>query len=117
MHIDDIGASLGRLERKKLASLFKDLASPDPARRAESALQATELLQRVGLSWQALLPPIDDDQESPPDWREHAEFLLNHPGLTKPEADEIRKILRWRAPGKPGLAKLRAISDRLKVED
>jgi len=59
--------------------------SADPGQRAAAALQATELLQRKGLSWAALVPVGRDDDALPPDWRAQALELAEHPALAPDE--------------------------------
>jgi len=103
-------------DRRRLLSHLVKLGAADPGQRAAAALQATELLQRKGLSWAALVPvgPDDDgDDALPPDWRAQALELAEHPALAPDERIYLLKIAGWRVPGAAALVRLREIAERV----
>ena len=80
------------------------------------ALEATELLQRKGLSWAALVPigrDDDGDDALPPDWRAHVLELAEHPALAPDECTYLVKLAGWRVPGAAALVRLREIAERV----
>jgi hypothetical protein len=105
-------------DRKRLLSHLIKLGAADPGQRAAAALQATELLQRKGLSWAALVPVgrDDDADEAPPDWRAQALELAEHPALVPDERTYLLKIAGWRVPGAAALVRLREIAERVGIE-
>ena len=116
MPTDVVALPLRMMDRKRLLSHLVKLGAPDPEQRAAAALQATELLQRKGLGWDALVPvgPDDDgDDALPPDWRAQALELAEHPALAPDERTYLLKIAGWRVPGIAALVRLRAISERV----
>jgi len=116
MPTDIAALPLRMTDRKRLLSHLVKLGAPDPEQRAAAALQATELLQRKGLSWEALVPVApDDDAPAPaaPDWRAHALELAEHPALAPDERIYLLKIAGWRVPGAAALVQLREIAERV----
>ncbi len=101
-------------DRKRLLSHLVKLGAADPGQRAAAALQATELLQRKGLSWAALVPVGHDDDAAdvPPDWRAQALELAEHPALAPDERIYLLKIAGWRVPGAAALVRLRELAER-----
>ena len=80
-------------------------------------MAATQLLEGKGISWDALVP-VDRAEPSavtPPDWRSVALDLATHPGITPTERSYVLKVSAWKAPGVEGLARLRAIAERLDI--
>jgi len=105
-------------DRKRLLSHLVKLGAPDPSQRAAAALQATELLQRKGLSWAAIVPVgrDDDADDVPPDWRAMALELAEHPALAPDERIYLLKIAGWRVPGAAALVRLREIAERVGIK-
>ncbi len=113
---DTLAASLRMTDRKRLLSHLVKLGAPDPEQRAAAALQATELLQRKGLSWAALFPIGQDDNKptlAASDWRAQALGLAEHPDLAPDERTYVLKVAGWRAPGAAALVRLRQIAERV----
>ncbi len=118
MPADPPAFPLRMTDRKRLLSHLIRLGAADPGQRAAAALQATELLQRRGLSWAALVPVGRDDEAAgaPPDWRAQALDLAEHPALAPDERIYLLKIAGWRVPGAAALVRLREIAERVDVE-
>ncbi len=103
-------------DRKRLLSHLIKLGAADPGQRAAAALQATELLQRKGLGWDALVsvgPDDDGGDAPPPDWRVQALELAEHPALAPDERTYLLKIAGWRVPGAAALVRLREVAERV----
>ncbi len=113
---DTLTTSLRTTDRRRLLSHLVKLGAPDPEQRAAAALQATELLQRKGLSWAALFPVGQDDDKPTPavaDWRAQALGLAEHPNLAPNERRYVLKVVGWRVPGAAALVRLREIAERV----
>jgi len=108
-------AGLRMTDRKRLLSHLIKLGAADLGQRAAAALQATELLQRKGLSWATLVPVGRDDDayEAPPDWRAQALELAEHPVVAPDERIYLLKIAGWRVPGAAALVRLGEIAERV----
>ncbi len=115
MPTDTAALPLRHTDRKRLLSHLVKLGAPDPGQRAAAALLATELLQRKGLSWAALVPVgrDDDADDVPSDWRAQALELAEHPALAPDERIYLLKIAGWRVPGAAALVQLREIAERV----
>jgi len=115
MPADPPAFPLRMTDRKRLLSHLVKLGAADPGQRAAAALQATELLQRKGLSWAALVPVGHDDDAAdvPPDWRAQAVKLAEHPALAPDERTFLLKIAGWRVPGAAALVRLQEIAERV----
>lgn len=115
MPADPAAFPLRMTDRKRLLSHLVKLGAPDPGLRAAAALKATELLQRRGLSWAALVPVgrDDDADDVPPDWRALALELAEHPALAPDERVYVLKVAGWRVPGAAALVRLREIAERV----
>jgi len=102
-------------DRKRLLSHLIKLGAADPGQRAAAALQATEMLQRKGLSWASLVPVEHDDgnDDPPSDWRAQVLELAEHPALAPDERTYLLKIAGWRVPGAVALVRLREITERV----
>ena len=105
--------------RHKLLRHLEQLADADPQQRASAALAVSQIMQRHGLEWRALLPAGSHATEAstpPADWRTQALVLAHHPAVTAADRALLLKIAGWRAPGSDGLARLREIAGRVGVE-
>ena len=118
MPADIAALPLRMTDRKRLLSHLVKLGASDPCQRAAAALQATELLQRKGLSWAALVPAgrDDDDDVLPPDWRAQALEMAEHPAIAPDERTYLLKVAGWRVPGAAALVRLREIAGRVGAE-
>ena len=106
-------ATLRLTDRKVLLRHLAKLDAPDPERRAEAALAASDLLRRKGVPWTALIPLDREESSAPEGWPVQARRLLDHPGLTQDERLYVRKVAAWRSPGTDCLARLQLIAQRL----
>ena len=115
-------AAMNRLrqtDRRRLLAHLVKLGDENPDLRAQAALAATELLQRKGLDWPALVPTGSGKgggNTLAHDWKEQAIELANHPDLTANDRAFALKLAGWRSPGADGLARLREIAERVGVE-
>jgi len=118
MFTDPAATSLRMTDRKRLLGHLLKLGDENPEQRAKAALAATELLQRKGLSWAALVPVgrDDDADEVPLDWRAQALELAEHPALAPDERVYLLKVAGWRVPGAAALVRLREIAERVGIE-
>jgi len=118
MPTDVAALSLRMTDRRRLLGYLVKLGAPDPDQRAAAALQATELLQRKGLGWDALVsvgPDDDGDDAPPPDWRVQALELAEHPALATDDRNYLLKVAGWRVPGAAALVRLREVAERVKA--
>ena len=113
--MDQAGTPLRVKERKQLLADLEALGAPETETRAEAARRVAGLVARKGLSWAALLDAGEPAEEVavPADWRAQALDLLRHPGTATHERAFLRRLSGWRAPGVDGLARLRAIAERV----
>ncbi len=100
-------------DRRALLRHLAKLGDPDPQRRADAGLAAAELLQRRGVRWDALVPLETAEEPATERWPDVALQLLDRPGLTRDEMLWLRKVSAWRKPGHDGMAKVKAIAERL----
>ena len=119
MFNDNAMTVLRQTDRRRLLSHLVKLGDENPDLRAQAALAATELLRRKGLTWGALVPTgsgkVGGDGLAH-NWKEQAIELANHASLTAAERAFTLKLAGWRSPGADGLARLRAIAERVGVE-
>lgn len=110
---------LRHVDRRRLLKLLDGLGDPDPARRAQSASDATDLLRSKGRTWTSLVPIEYDGHVEPEaepfDWHDVSDELLGHPNVTDGEKAEIRKFRSWRAPGRAQMQRLEDIGRRVGV--
>ena len=119
MFTDTAMTSLRQTDRRRLLAFLVKLGHQDPEQRAQAALAATELLQRKGLGWDALVPTGSGKGGGnglAHDWKAQAVELANCPDLTPPERAFMLKLLGWKTPGADGLARMQAIAERVCVE-
>jgi hypothetical protein len=117
-NLANTAAGLRHTDQKRLLGYLLKLGAADPGQRAAAALQATELLQRKGLSWAALVPvgpDNDGDDALPSDWRAQALELAEHPALAPNERTYLLKIAGWRVPGAAALVRLRELAERVGI--
>lgn len=119
MSTDTAAASLRHTDRKRLLGHLLKLSDADPGRRAQAALNASELLRRKGLGWEALVPADRSEDATvslPHDWQRRALAMSVHPGATPDERNFLNKLAGWKAPGQGGMARMQAIAERIGVE-
>ena len=119
MFTDNAMTSLRQTDRRRLLAHLVKLGDENPDLRAKAALAATELLRRKGLGWSALVPTGSGKAGGnglAHDWKAQALELANHLDLTPAERAFVLKLAGWRSPGADGMARLRAIAERVGIE-
>ncbi len=119
MFNDAAMTSLRQTDRRRLLAYLVKLGHQDPDQRAQAALDATELLQRKGLDWSALVPTGTGKAAGnglAHDWKSQAAELANCSDLTQPERAFMLKLLAWKTPGADGIARMREIAERVGIE-
>ena len=108
--------SIRSTRRRQLLGKLTKLSSPYPSVRDRAAAELSAMIARRQLDWDKLLVPAaaNDDEAPAGDWPAPALALLGNASLTEDERSELHRLAAWRAPGRSGLERLRAIAARVK---
>ncbi len=93
-------------DRGALLAALARLGDPSATVRADGAQEVASLRQRIGLDWAQMIPL---------DWREEAAGMIAAPCVDPNDRTTLRTMLRWKKPGRGGVALIQEIRAKLQA--